>query len=760
MDQSKDTPRAFSAIKIAVIMALLILVTYFASIVGGFTPFFQLSAKTNAIKDLKNDSEFANNLFSTHYDDLYEVANKIAFASTKEAVDDVLGEYIGCEQFGDLRYFAGNVEYDSNGLLVEDQENELILALVERNQPGCTDLYFDKMAENGTYCIAFYIPVKGSVYVDGLVSIVPARNIIDAAAVLNENADVTALITIDGKVLASATTEEFGAKYSVGNNVLSFVKNVTENQEDQNRVLHAITSDDTDSGNIMISGVEYTFATCGLPSSYGHLNLITFSQNSKLNEVEMAYVKQVLYVLVLAIVFLIISLIYTFIFHNRSKKVQEIATLTDATLECANLEGFRRVGLERMANAGEKKYLIYNLRIRQFSFIKSQLGDAKTNQVLNFVSQVIGNFCNENETFGYDGDDSFYVLYRYYNENTFKDRIQLINAIVNKNEILLENNITVKFFIGACPSFGPRRKTVKEMIECATVACDTASTNVHLSHVIYDEDVRAEIVKKEKIEAQMEDALLNGEFKLFLQPKYSVKLDKICGAEALVRWFDPKKGEYKFPGEFVTLFETNGFITKLDHFMFVEVCKYFQSAVERGETIYPISVNVSRVTAIQPDFINFYVGNKKKYGVGDKFITIEFTESFAMENYDTISDIVNQLHENGILCSIDDFGSGYSSFNILKNITMDELKLDRFFLTRGFDQSRDDQLLKTMIELAKSFGMTVVQEGVETKDIFNKVVDYGCDVVQGYYYAKAISLEEYKIFINTNTSIKYKSQVK
>ena len=131
-----------------------------------------------------------------------------------------------------------------------------------------------------------------------------------------------------------------------------------------------------------------------------------------------------------------------------------------------------------------------------------------------------------------------------------------------------------------------------------------------------------------------------------------------------------------------------------------------------------------------------------------------------MENYDTISDIVNQLHENGILCSIDDFGSGYSSFNILKNITMDELKLDQFFLTRGFDQSRDDQLLKTMIELAKSFGMTVVQEGVETKDIFNKVVDYGCDVVQGYYYAKAISLEEYKIFINTNTSIKYKSQVK
>ena len=758
LEHSNDTPRAFSAIKIAVIMALLILITYFASIVGGFTPFFKLSAETNAIKDLKNDSEVANDLFSVHFDDLYEVAGKIAFAESKKAVDDILGEYIGCDQFGDLRYFAGGLEFAPNGLPVEEQENELILNLVATNKPGCTDLYFDKTVL--TDCIAFYIPINGSLYVDGLVSIVPARNIVDAALMLNERADVTALITIDGKVLASATTEEFGAKYSVGNNILTFVKKITENQEEQNKVLHAISSKETEAGTIMISGVEYTFATCNVVSSSDNFNLITFSQNNKLNEVEMAYVKQVLYVLVLAIAFLIISLIYTFIFHNRSKKVQEIATLTDATLECANLEGFRRMGLERMANVGDKKYLIYNLRIRQFSFIKSQLGDDKTNQVLKFVAQVIGNFCNENETYGYDGDDSFYVLYRYYNENTFKDRIQLINAIVNKNEILLENNITVKFFIGACPSFGARRKTVKEMIECATVACDTASTNVQLSHVIYDEDVRAEIVRKEKIEAQMEDALVNGEFKLFLQPKYSVKFDKICGAEALVRWFDPQKGEYKFPGEFVSLFETNGFITKLDHFMFVEVCKYFQSAVERGETIYPISVNVSRVTAIQPDFINFYVGNKKKYGVGDKFITIEFTESFAMENYDTISEIVNKLHENGILCSIDDFGSGYSSFNILKNITMDELKLDRFFLTRGFDQGRDDQLLRTMIELAKGFGMTVVQEGVETKDIFNKVVEYGCDVVQGYYYAKAISLEEYKIFINTNTSIKYKSQVK
>ena len=614
MEQSKDKPRAFSAIMIAVIMALIILLTYFASIIGGFNPFFKLSAKTNAIKDLKNDGELANDLFAVHFDDLYEVANKIAFADSKSAVDDVLSEYIGCDQFGDLRYFSGDLEFAPNGLPVENEENELILNLVKLNEPGCTDLYFDKTVL--TDCIAFYIPIKGSLYVDGLVSIVPARNVVDASAILNDRAAVTAIVAMDGKVLASATSEAFAEKYSVGNNILSFVKKVTENQEYQNLVLHAITSHETVSDEILISGVEYTFATCKIAASEEHLNLITFSENNTITETEIAYVKQVIYVLVLAIVFLIISLVYTFIFHRRSKKVQAIASLTDANLECANLEAFRRNALERIAGAGEKKFLVYNLRIRQFSFIKTQLGDDKTTKVLKFISEVIDNFCNENETFGYNGEDDFYVLYRYYNENTFRDRIQLINAIVNKNEILLEANLALKFFVGASPSFSIRRKTVKEMIECASIACDMAASNVHLTHIIYDEDVRAEKLKKEKIEAQMEDALANGEFKLFLQPKYSVKLDKICGAEALVRWFDPKKGEYKFPGEFVSLFESNGFITKLDHFMFIEVCKYFQNAVERGESIYPISVNVSRVTAIQPDFISFYVGNKKKYGVG------------------------------------------------------------------------------------------------------------------------------------------------
>ena len=188
--------------------------------------------------------------------------------------------------------------------------------------------------------------------------------------------------------------------------------------------------------------------------------------------------------------------------------------------------------------------------------------------------------------------------------------------------------------------------------------------------------------------------------------------------------------------------------------------EFISQAAEKGETVVPVSVNVSRVTANQPDFINFYIGNKRKYRIPDGFITLEITESFAMEDYDKMQELIEQLHREGICCSIDDFGSGYSSFSTLKRMTMDELKLDAEFIRRGPSVENDDILLRTMIGLAKSFGMKVVQEGVETKEIFDKVVAMGCDVIQGYYYAKAITLEEFRIFAKSNTSIKYKSKVK
>jgi EAL domain-containing protein (putative c-di-GMP-specific phosphodiesterase class I) len=239
-----------------------------------------------------------------------------------------------------------------------------------------------------------------------------------------------------------------------------------------------------------------------------------------------------------------------------------------------------------------------------------------------------------------------------------------------------------------------------------------------------------------------------------------VEKDQIDSAEALVRWFDPQKGDYRYPGEFISLFESNGFIVKMDQYIYLEVLKYLSEAKERGDKVVPISVNVSHVTVASPDFVNFFVGNKNKYQIDDGLITLEFSQSHAFEDYQKLSEIITALHMGGIRCSADNFGVGESSFRILKELQMDELKLDRMFLAKGFDAARDDRILSTVIELARECGWSVVMGGVENKVMFDRVTQMGVGVIQGYYYAKAISLEEFKIFIKSNTSIRYKAIVK
>jgi EAL domain-containing protein (putative c-di-GMP-specific phosphodiesterase class I) len=185
----------------------------------------------------------------------------------------------------------------------------------------------------------------------------------------------------------------------------------------------------------------------------------------------------------------------------------------------------------------------------------------------------------------------------------------------------------------------------------------------------------------------------------------------------------------------------------------MEVLRYFSAATERAEPVFPISVNVSRVTAMSEDFLDFYVGRKKQFGIADGFLTLELTESFAMENFERIREIVDVLHKNGIRCSVDDFGSGYSSFNIIKHIPFDELKIDRIFLDNGIDRGRDDVIIKTVIDLATSLRLSVVQEGVETEEMFRRVVDMGCEVIQGYLYSKPQSLEEFRTFLAGDTTL-------
>jgi EAL domain-containing protein (putative c-di-GMP-specific phosphodiesterase class I) len=741
----------------ALLLAMIFLIVYMLTVIVGSSSFFAESAEKNALLCFEEDIERAEALAQEHFDNLYGIADKVKNLDSREAVEAVMESYIGSEMFGDLRYYSGGSSYAANGALVveETSAKEYISALSASNTEGCSPIYYDKHTELD--CIAFFVPVRGSEHIDGILSVLPARNLVDVGEVINEKSSAVAIISKDGKVISETVAENFDK--NIGNNFYTFINALTNNKSDSALISEAVLKGEKAARSIIAQEADYTVAIAPLSRFGNNLMLVSMSESEGLIAPELTYIRHIVNLLLISIFAIAVGMVYATLYHRRAKRALSAATLEDSRLECPNTEQFKLTAKE-LITVTRRKYSLALLSIRNFMYFNEQLGERDSTAVLREMAKIIGSLSKNQECYGYSGDGKFVLLILHANSHSVNDKIKLIETIINRNELLRERGMKIRFAAGVYNVFSGRRRSVQEMIDCATTACSFSEDNIKTTYTLFSEEVRAEIAHNEKIEAIMENALENRDFRLFLQPKYDVVHDVIDSAEALVRWFDPEKGEYKFPGEFIPLFETNGFVVKLDHFVYIEVLEYLSRAAEKGEKVIPIAVNVSRVTATSPDFINFYVGNKKKYGIPDNFITLELTESFAMEDYDKISTIINALHNSGICCSIDDFGSGYSSFSILKQINVDELKLDSVFLRRGVDVKRDDKLLSTMIELAKSMGMRVVQEGVETKEMFDKVVAMGCDVIQGYYYAKAISLEEFKLFINTNTSIKYKSLVK
>ena len=740
---------------VTILLILLFVIVYLLAVVATATDFFSQSVDANALLSLEDDLTKADAEAEKHFARLGEIADRLALATTKEEAADIVREYIGSDHFGDLRYYANGVTYAPDGLEATVHP-EALDALSAMRTRGVSAIYFDSVVEKE--CIAFYLPVGRGSYVDAILSILPAQGLLDMSQILAEEAAAVALVAPDCKVLGADYDLTFADAF--GNRLDTFLDLFTGDKAAETAILASLTSGERTAVQLTALGGEaYCVTIAPVRGLDGNAVLISFRTNATLLEEEMTFIRHIVVVLLIAVAAFVASLFYSVLYHRQSQKALLDATLLDATLDCPNAEQFRRRATE-VVYSDRRRFALMVLSLRRYRLLVDNCGEGRANEALRYIIKVVEGLCSQGETYGYAGDGKFLLLYSYQSEKNLRDRLRLLETLINRSGPLHKEGISLRFHIGVFLTGNGRRRTLPEMIECATMASESAKGNIRLPYVLYTEEVNREIAQNERIEAQMEESLKNGEFKLFLQPKYSVKNDRIDSAEALVRWLDPERGEYRFPGAFISLFETNGFIVKLDQFIYTEVLRYFSAATERGEPVVPISVNVSRVTAMSDDFLEFYVGRKKQFGVADGFITLELTESFAMENFERIREIVDVLHQNGIRCSVDDFGSGYSSFNIIKHIPFDELKIDRIFLDNGLERSRDDVIIKTVIDLATSLRLSVVQEGVETEEMFHRVVDMGCEVIQGYYYAKALPLEEYRLFVNSNTSIRYKARVK
>lgn len=432
------------------------------------------------------------------------------------------------------------------------------------------------------------------------------------------------------------------------------------------------------------------------------------------------------------------------------RDILRLATVDDE-LDCPTRRGFENNAESILSRNKVTQFAVVILQIQSFDYISEKFGEAEKLSALKYIRNVCFHSLVAAETFAYIKDGQFLLLLHYRDRKALTSKLSGVYNQIVKYDGFSDGEYKLNVSYSIYEIDRSEKQSVRRMVDKAKIVEGEAFTNASAASFNYYGDiVKENYVRRAEIEGRMQKALENNEFHLFYQPKYNLEKKTIDGSEILVRWFDSKIDAYRSPSEFLPLFEENGFINKIDRFVFYRACQNIAESIEKRVTVFPISVNVSRVTAIQPDFLAYYTRIKRKFSVKDNFITLEFTESFAYENYEYLAEIIKQLKSAGFLCSLDDFGTGYSSFSVLKELEMDEIKLDKVFLEKSSRPDRDEMLLQSVIEMAKKTGAKVTQEGVEEKRQFDKLVGYGCDVIQGYYFARPMKYVDYRKFVEDN----------
>lgn len=392
----------------------------------------------------------------------------------------------------------------------------------------------------------------------------------------------------------------------------------------------------------------------------------------------------------------------------------------------------------------DKQFAFLRLDIDRFKLINSFFGTAYGDRLLKHVAKRIRDFAKTTEccTFGRIDADVFGIFTPYQGkEETVK---QIEQAVENMKKLSASYNIMIVYGVYVVTD---RNLPISFMCDRAALAAKTVKGHYMKSYAFYDDKMRLSIENEQNIINEMSDALENHEFVPYYQPKYDVKTNKPVGAEALARWIHPTKG-FISPGVFIPIFEKNGFISKLDLYIWECVCKQLKEWKDKGVPLFPVSVNVSRVNLYNPNLSKIIIELTRKYGIEPKYFNIEITESVYTDDNIMIDDITSQLRNNGFTILMDDFGSGYSSLNVLKDVQVDVLKMDMMFMFKAKYDGRAETIISSVIRMAKWLNIPVIAEGVDRAEQVDFLKSVGCDYIQGFYFSKPLPAAEYEKLIS------------
>ncbi|MBQ1171164.1 MAG: EAL domain-containing protein [Lachnospiraceae bacterium] len=385
------------------------------------------------------------------------------------------------------------------------------------------------------------------------------------------------------------------------------------------------------------------------------------------------------------------------------------------------------------------KAAMVHIRMEKYRSYCSCYGDKEGRALVGDFYDVIRRNVTKKETFARHEMCDFGMLLCYTDEEQLVVRIQKIMSLLaaKRPNIKLYFKAGINILDGEImePSEAYNRATIaRAKIE------ETHNENVSF----FTQQMKEELLWERKVENDMERALINHEYKVYLQPKYSVDNEKLAAAEALVRWVHPTEGLIA-PYKFIPIFERNGFITKLDDYMIAEVAKLQAKWIAEGKKIVPISVNVSRAHFTRENLAEHICGIVDSYKVPHEAIELELTESAFFDDKETLIGIVNKMKNYGFAVSMDDFGAGYSSLNSLKELPIDVVKLDAEFFRGNDEEGKGKVIVSDAISLAKKLNMRIVAEGIETREQVDFLAENECDLIQGYYFAKPMPVEEFEV---------------
>ncbi|MBQ7774372.1 MAG: EAL domain-containing protein [Lachnospiraceae bacterium] len=428
-----------------------------------------------------------------------------------------------------------------------------------------------------------------------------------------------------------------------------------------------------------------------------------------------------------------------YLYSLRKMAEQNVESNRNPVTQLYNLRAYFYLCGEQMRMEPHKKYAVIVMDIAQFKAVNEFCGRAAGDEVLRVIARSMNSIESERQdTFCCHIRADVFSLFTSFDEE--EDLVAIVNRIIKDiDDFPIDCKILPAF--GICTS-EQNGLNVSFLKDCATIALNTVKGKFYANYAFFDEKMRREQLLAKQIENDIVNALKNDQFALYIQPKVDMSNNKIIGGEALVRWIHPEQGMIS-PGEFIPILEKNGFIINVDDYIWEKVFAFIRDLENSEIEPVPISINVSRVHAYDKNFCKTICELSKKYQVNPAYIPLELTESAFLGDEQIMYSRMEYLRNQGFYISMDDFGTGYSTMKMLKNQPMDEIKIDREFIS-DLESDMGKVVISHTIRMLQEMNTDIIIEGVETELQKNFLLEHGCNRAQGFLFYKPMPVEEFR----------------